>query len=76
MMRGVTKKEAQFNERLGLWLKQLRMNRELSQLEIGEAIGIHRHTIARYEAGKGMPLFVFLRICEAVDVGAAEVLKW
>lgn len=70
------KNEEKFNKRLGGWLRQLRLNRELSQKELGAVVGMHRNTMARYEAGNPMPLFAFLRICEKLAVSPAEVLKW
>lgn len=76
MTEKITKKEAQFNARLAGWLKQLRVNRELTQLELAKKIGVHRNTVARYETGNGMPLFVFLRICECLETPTAQVLKW
>jgi transcriptional regulator with XRE-family HTH domain len=72
----ITKKEAQFNARLGQWLKQLRMNKKLTQRELGETIGAHRNTIGRYEEGGALPLYAFMRICEKLDVAPAEVVKW
>jgi transcriptional regulator with XRE-family HTH domain len=74
--RNYSQKEREFSVRLGGWLKQLRINRELSQTELAESIGTHRNTVARYEAGGVMPLYVFLRINEKIGVAAQEVLKW
>jgi transcriptional regulator with XRE-family HTH domain len=70
------KKEDNFNWRVGQWLRQLRSNRKMSQLELAKLTEMHRNTISRYEQGKGMPLFAFQRICEKLDVGPTEVLKW
>jgi len=71
-----TQKEEQFTWRTANWLKQLRLNKKISQAEMGEMIGVHRNTMARYEAGAAIPLYVFLRICEKFEVGPEEVLKW
>ena len=76
MSREISKKERDFNSRLGGWLKQLRLNRQLSQAEMCETLGIHRNTLARYEAGAVMPLYMFLRINKKIGVAAQEVLKW
>ena len=76
MSKSVTDGELAFNARLGSWLKQLRLNNKLSQTELSERLGVHRNTLARYEAGTTLPLYVFLRICKVLDRPPAEVLKW
>lgn len=76
MSNSITERELAFNARVGGWLKQLRLNKKLTQVEISESIGIHRNTLARYESGAPMPLYIFLRLSAKVGVPAAEVLKW
>jgi transcriptional regulator with XRE-family HTH domain len=71
-----TKLEAEFSVRLGMWLQQLRRNRKLSRRALGEAVGVHRNTVARFEHGTPLHLWMFLRICEELEVPPEEVLKW
>lgn len=66
MSKSITERELAFNARVAGWLKQLRLNRKLSQAELSQSIGIHRNTLARYESGAPMPLYVFLRIKDKV----------
>lgn len=76
MSKSITERELAFNARVAGWLKQLRLNRKLSQAELSQSIDIHRNTLARYESGAAMPLYVFLRIKDKVGVKADQVLRW
>lgn len=71
------KKDAKtFNHRMGRWLKQLRINRALSQADVAQAIGVHRNRVSGYERGVGMTLWIYLEIARALGVPAELPPNW
>lgn len=50
-------------------LKRFRRERQLTQEEVADAIGIHRQAYQRYEAGRVLPIITFLiKLADAYDV--------
>ena len=57
-------------------IKVLRLTKGLSQAAIGVAAGVDRKTINRIENGHFSPsLDTFFRLCVALDVRPAELMK-
>lgn len=68
-------KAEQFQTELGAEIRRLREEKKWSQERLGAKIGIHRNTLARYEAGDDMPVMVFLRVCTALGSHGKDVLE-
>ena len=49
-------------------LKQVRINKNISQQEIAERSGLDRTTISRMESGKSVSLLTFVQILRALDM--------
>ncbi len=63
--------ELRFKERL----RQVRQEKGVSQVELGDALGYGRTAISSYENGRNEPSFSdLIRICEALDVSADYLL--
>ncbi len=60
----------------GMRLKRLRENREWTQQELAEKVGVARVTIARIEIGNRRPSLELLeRLAKALRVKVGELLK-
>ena len=56
-------------------LKQLRMEKELSQQQLAEMVYVDRSSVARWESGARMPDAIMIsRISKCLDVDVAELL--
>lgn len=56
-------------------LRELRKEKELSQVELGEVLGYGYTAISSYENGRNEPNFTdLIRICETLDVSADYIL--
>ena len=56
-------------------LRELRREKKLSQVELGERLGYGYTAISNYESGRNEPSFSdFMRICEALEVSADYIL--
>ncbi|MBA4746003.1 MAG: helix-turn-helix transcriptional regulator [Muricauda sp.] len=53
---------------LGSLCRQQRQRYEMSQTELGEALGISRYTIQNFENGKNATLDTFLKIAKHFDL--------
>jgi len=61
---------------LGARVRELRLDRGLSQEQVGERAELHRNEIGVMERGETNTSFVnLLRICRALDVTPSELLK-
>lgn len=66
---------ARFYAELGTRVRQARLENQLSQLELGRAVGLNRSSIANIEAARQRPLaHMVVLISEALKVPAAELL--
>lgn len=54
-------------------LKELRLNFNLTQAELGEMIGIGRDRICRYEKGEEPRYETLMRLAQALEVPASEL---
>lgn len=59
---------------LGEEIRRGRITSGMSQEDLGRRIGVHRNSIARYEAGADIPMVLFVRVCKALGLHAKEVL--
>lgn len=59
--------ELQLLKELGKRLKEIRLNKNLTQQQIGEKIGKDRFEISKIESGKPISLISFLRILRALE---------
>lgn len=56
-------------------LRELRKERGLSQVELGETLGYGYTAISSYETGRNEPSYTdLIRICEILDVSADYIL--
>lgn len=57
-------------------LKRIRKERNLTQQELAELVGLDRTTVTKYETGKAKPSHdVLLKLSGALDVSPAELLE-
>ena len=77
-MQYVTEPAVGMSESISNNIRLLRfMQREMTQAELGEKVGLTRQTIAAIEAGKYSPsLEVAFKIAEVFDKPLAEVFQW
>lgn len=57
--------------------RELRRRREyvgMSRKDLESRSGIHRNSIARYEAGADIPIMIFIRLCVGIGTGCKSVL--
>lgn len=52
---------------VGRKLKQLRLNKNYTQKELAEIVGVNRRLIGEVEAGKGTSLLVFIKILKVFN---------
>lgn len=52
---------------IGMRLKQLRLNRNISQQELAEKSGVHRVTLSKIERGQKMTLLSLIQILRGLD---------
>ncbi len=63
------------NNNLGEFIKNLRLEKKLTQRELGELIGIDDKTISKWETGIYLPDVVIIpKLCKVLDVTADELL--
>jgi len=63
-----------FCAELGREIRQARVEKRMSQEELAGRVGLHRNSVARYEAGADIPIMIFVRLCLALEIHAKEVL--
>ena len=64
------------DNKFGLFIKELRNEKGLSQEELGEVLFVHRTTINKWEKGNVIPLNdTLLRISDFFDVSVDELLN-
>lgn len=61
---------------LGKRIKQLRLEKGLSQAKLGLKIGKDRQSIFKVEAGEFNPSYIYLlEICEGLEIDISELLN-
>ncbi len=62
-------------KRLGLRIKQLRTEKGLSQLELGDEIEVEKSNISRMESGKfNTKILTLYKVAKALDLSVSELL--
>ena len=56
--------------RIGERIASIRLSRNLTQTQLGDRAGSSRNTIRRLEAGETVSLDTFIRVLDALDIGA------
>jgi DNA-binding XRE family transcriptional regulator len=64
-----------FRKHLSFELRHLRAKHGYSRAVLASIIGIHRNSLANYEAGGTMPIDVLYQICQVFGVGLHEVIE-
>jgi transcriptional regulator with XRE-family HTH domain len=65
-----------FSAKVGLKIKQLREERNITQLLLADKCDMEKNNIGRIENGRrSIKLFTLARICKALDVGMSEFLR-
>ena len=61
---------------IGAFIAALRREREWTQAELGEKLGVTNKTVSRWETGTYMPdLAVLPRLCDALEIDINELLS-
>lgn len=60
---------------LSHYLRELRFNENLSQLELSYEINLHQNTIQRMESNKNYSMLSFFEICHFYDYKPSEILS-
>lgn len=62
-------------QKIGMFLKELRRERSLTQEEAAEILGVSNRSVSRWENGVTMPdLDLLIQIAKYYDVGVGEIL--
>ena len=62
--------------KVGTFLKELRREREITQEQLAEKLGVSGRTISRWETGNNMPdISLLVEIAEYFDVSIPEIIK-
>lgn len=62
--------------RIGKFIAELRKEKELTQRELAELIGISDRTVSKWECGNGMPeISMLMPLCQALQINVNELLS-
>ena len=60
-------------EKIGKFILQLRKERNLTQKELAEKIGVTDRAISKWENGRGMPELSLIKpLCDELDISVNE----
>ena len=63
-------------KKIGAFLKDLRREKEITQEQLAEELGVSGRTISRWETGNNMPdISLLVEIAEYFDVSISEIIK-
>ena len=62
-------------ELLGRYLKNLRINENMTLIEVGEQTNLHHNTIQRAEAGANATLLTYLELSDFYTVHLSQLLS-
>ncbi|MBE6139347.1 MAG: helix-turn-helix transcriptional regulator [Firmicutes bacterium] len=63
-------------EKIGRFIAELRKEKEMTQIDLGNKLGITDRAISKWENGRGMPdLSLLTPLCEILDVSINELLS-
>lgn len=61
--------------KIGKFIAELRKNKKMTQLQLGDKIGVSDKTISKWETGSSIPDLVYLNdLCDALDTSIPELL--
>ena len=61
-------------KKIGRFLKQLRMEKQLTQEKLSETLGVSRRTVSRWETGNNLPdLSILVELADFYDVDLKEI---
>ena len=61
-------------EKIGRFLKQLRMEKQLTQEKLSETLDVSRRTVSRWETGNNLPdLSILVELADFYDVVLKEI---
>ena len=60
----------------GNTIRKVRENRNLTQVQLGEQIGVSGKTVSKWETGKGLPeVSLMMPLCETLNITVNELLS-
>ena len=63
-------------EKIGIFLKDLRKEKEMTQEQLAEKMNVNSRTISRWENAKTMPDFdILIELAKLYDVSIEEILN-
>ena len=63
-------------KKIGLFLKELRKEKHITQEELAEKLGVSNRTVSRWETGSNMPDFdVLIELSDFYGVEIKEILE-
>ena len=62
-------------EIIGLYLKNLRLGENLSQLELSEQVNLHYNTIQRIESGKNSSLLSIMELADFFQISLSDLMS-
>lgn len=64
------------NKKIGAFIKRRRIEKGLTQQELGELVGVSFKSVSKWECGNSIPNISILRkLCEVLDVSIDELLE-
>jgi len=61
-------------EYIGIFLRNYRLNENITQLQVSKEAKIHRNTIHHIESGKNVTLTTLFDICDYYGISLADVI--
>ena len=63
-------------QKIGKFIQEKRKEKELSQLELAEKLGVSNRTISKWENGNSMPDYSIINdLCKELDISINELLS-
>lgn len=63
-------------QKIGGFLKELRLEKQMTQEQLAEQIGVSRRTVSRWETGNNLPdLSVIIELADFYDVDLNEIFR-
>lgn len=63
-------------EKIGEFISNLRKEKQMTQKQLGDALGISDKTVSKWECGKGLPdISMILPLCELLEINVNELLS-
>ena len=62
--------------KIGQFIKSIRKEKNLTQREVAEKLGISEKTVSKWETGNGLPeVSLMLPLCELLEISVNELLS-